>query len=78
MPAEEQSIPNSVHGPEPLDSESRLKAQKAANRQAIALLKSFLRDDPEEQAEAWEFLRSALDEDRPEGFELFPDAVNRP
>jgi hypothetical protein len=77
MSAEEQSLPNSEHGPESSDNENRLEAQKAANQKTIALLESYLCDDPEEQTTAWEFLKTALDEDRPVGFELFPDADNR-
>jgi hypothetical protein len=48
------------------------QAQK--NQAAIALLDSWLQDDedPSEQQQAWECLKSALDEDRLSDRPLFP------
>ena len=42
---------------------------------AIAeLMQELLRGDDAEQRETFEFLKNALDEDRPEGYKLFPRA----
>ena len=42
---------------------------------AIAeLMQELLRGDDVEQRETFEFLKKALDEDRPEGYKLFPRA----
>lgn len=46
------------------------------NRRAIEVLESWKNATPEEveeQKRAWEFLRKALDEDRPSHRELFPE-----
>ena len=39
---------------------------------AIALLQSWCEEDAEEQRETWEFLKTALDEDRLSDRKLFP------
>ena len=36
------------------------------------LLDEWMRGDEDEQRETFEYLRQALDEDRPEGYKLFP------
>ena len=41
-------------------------------RSAIALLRSWQHGDAEEQRDTWEFLKKALDEDRPSYRKLFP------
>ncbi len=41
-------------------------------RPAIEALNRFMEEDEEEQRETWEYLKKALDEDRPEGAKLFP------
>jgi hypothetical protein len=41
-------------------------------RSLILLLRSWQEGDAEEQRETWEFLRAALDEDRPSPRKLFP------
>jgi hypothetical protein len=41
--------------------------------QTLARLRSLHEGDPQEQRETWEFLRKALDEDRPAGRKLFPE-----
>ncbi|MBM3475163.1 MAG: hypothetical protein FJX75_18020 [Armatimonadetes bacterium] len=41
-------------------------------RSAIALLRSWQDGDAEEQRDTWEFLKQALDEDRPSYRKLFP------
>lgn len=41
------------------------------NKRALAVLESFLDDDPEERRETSEYLQKALDEDRPPGFRHF-------
>ncbi len=55
--------------------EAKLPGRKRPSRQvqsAIALLRSWQEGDAEEQRETWEFLRKALDEDRPSYRKLFP------
>lgn len=52
--------------------EARRDQQRVANKPAIELLGAFLRGDEAEQTRAWEYLKVALDEDRPEGSKLFP------
>jgi hypothetical protein len=54
--------------------EARLR-QVEENQEAIALLDSWANASEaeiEEQRETWEFLRKALDEDRPSYRKLFP------
>ena len=64
--------------PSPVDEaeEERRRLQIEKNQAAIALLDSWLNeDDPDiirEQRETWEFLKQALDEDRPAYRKLFP------
>jgi hypothetical protein len=41
-------------------------------RNLIELLRSWQEGDAEEQRETWEFLKAALDEDRPSRRKLFP------
>ena len=41
-------------------------------QRAIELLRKRSEEDPEEQRETWEYLRKALDEDRPSYRKLFP------
>ena len=56
------------------EEEARLR-QVEANQEAIALLDSWANASEaeiEEQRETWEFLRKALDEDRPSYRKLFP------
>jgi hypothetical protein len=48
-----------------------LAALRERNRAAIEVLDWLLEDDPAEQAETWRYLKAALDEDRPEGQQLF-------
>ena len=56
--------------------EERRRLQIEKNQAAIALLDSWLNeDDPDiirEQRETWEFLKQALDDDRPSYGKLFP------
>jgi hypothetical protein len=57
------------------DEEERRRRQILINQEAIALLDSWAEADDEEireQQETWEFLRRALDEDRPSYRKLFP------
>jgi hypothetical protein len=60
--------------PEIEDEERRRQREK--NQAAIDLLDSWLNEtDPDvirEQRETWEFLKKALDEDRPSYRKLFP------
>jgi len=46
---------------------------KMANRLALAaLLNEWMRDDEAEHRETFEALRRSMDEDRSEGYKLFP------
>lgn len=47
-------------------------ARTKRNRRAIALLRRWKEANDDEQRETWEFLKKALDEDRPSGRKLFP------
>ena len=62
--------PSEVDG----DEEERQR-QIAKNQPLIALLESWLdatEEEAEEQWETWEWLKRALDEDRPSDRKLFP------
>ncbi len=39
---------------------------------AIRVLESLDDEDPEEQRRAWEWMRDALNEGRPEGYKIYP------
>ncbi len=39
---------------------------------AIQVLESLDDEDPEEQRRAWEWMRDALNEGRPEGYKIYP------
>jgi hypothetical protein len=47
-------------------------ARKPDPAAVARLLDEWMRGDEAEQRETFEFLREALDEDRPEGYKLFP------
>lgn len=51
-------------------AEMELPATDAAS--AIALLQSWCDEDAQEQRETWEFLKTALDQDRLSDRKLFP------
>jgi hypothetical protein len=54
------------------DPQTRL-VQRQRNRAAIEALRRFRQsDDDGEQRETWDYLRQALDEDRPSYRKLFP------
>jgi hypothetical protein len=54
------------------NSESDERAERIRrNRRAVALLRKWRGADEDEQRETWEFLKKALDEDRPSGRKLF-------
>lgn len=57
------------------DQDDNERVQAKRNAGLTALLESWAVVSPDERAEqqdTWEFLRKALDEDRPEGSKLFP------
>lgn len=73
MPAQREPTPKPAPSIE-LDAEER-ERQIAQNQSLIALLDSWINADEEEiqdQKETWEFLKKALDEDRPSYRKLFP------
>ena len=49
-----------------------LPARKPDPATVARLLDDWMRGDEAEQRDTFEFLRRALDEDRPEGYKLFP------
>lgn len=49
-----------------------LESQKIKNQKALKVLQEIWDDDKEEQKETFDFLRTALDEDRPSYRKLFP------
>jgi hypothetical protein len=66
-----------ISEPQPADlfESSRVREQRRRNQSAIDLLDSWARadeDEIQEQKETWEFLRQALDEDKPSYRKLFP------
>jgi hypothetical protein len=54
------------------NEEQRRREQIRRNQAVIDLLNSWEEEDEEEQRETWEFLKRALDEDRPSHRKLFP------
>jgi hypothetical protein len=52
--------------------EDRRQEQIRRNQAALEMLREWDQEDPEEQRETWEFLKRALDEDRPGQRPLFP------
>lgn len=50
---------------------TELKTQQQKREQAIELLQSWREDDEQEQKETWEYLKIALDQDRPSDRKLF-------
>jgi hypothetical protein len=63
------------------EAEEQRRLQREKNQALIDLLRSWLDEtDPEvirEQRETWEFLKQALDEDRPSYRKLFPEGWDR-
>jgi hypothetical protein len=59
---------NAPHQISLTDDERRREQHLAIRR----LLTSFCEADSEEQRETWDFLKRALDEDRPADYKLFP------
>ena len=45
------------------------------NAAVIAVLDAFMKEDEQDQRETWEFLKQALDEDRPSYRKLFPKSL---
>lgn len=58
----------------PLDrhDDERCREQIRRNQAALEMLRDWDQEDPDEQRETWEFLKRALDEDRPGQRPLFP------
>jgi hypothetical protein len=52
--------------------EERRQEQTQRNQAALEMLHQWDQEDPDEQRETWEFLKRALDEDRPGQRQLFP------
>ena len=52
--------------------EERRQEQIRRNQAALDMLREWDQEDPEEQRQTWEFLKRALDEDRPGQRPLFP------
>lgn len=52
--------------------EQRRQEQIRRNMAALAMLREWDQEDPEEQHETWEILKRALDEDRAGQRKLFP------
>jgi hypothetical protein len=52
--------------------EERRQEQTQRNQAALEMLRQWDQEDPNEQRETWEFLKHALDEDRPGQRPLFP------
>lgn len=57
--------------PDRRDDERR-REQIRRNQAALEMLREWDQEDPEEQRETWEFLKRALDENRPGQRPLFP------
>lgn len=57
--------------PDTRDNE-RSREQLRRNQAALEMLREWDQEDPEEQRETWEFLKRALDENRPGQRPLFP------
>lgn len=67
--------PAGIESEEDSTEEERCRQQIRLNQPAIALLDAWAdvdEDEIAEQAETWEFLRQALDEDRLSARKLFP------
>jgi hypothetical protein len=56
----------------PALARQNLPARKPDPAAVAILLDQWMRGDEAEQRKTFEFLRRTLDEDRPEGFKLFP------
>ena len=54
------------------DESEKVELPAADTESAIALLQSWCDEDPQEQRETWEFLKTALDQDRLSNRKLFP------
>jgi hypothetical protein len=73
-------MPKVIEKDETLAKETKPQDENAAEMElpatnpesAIALLQSWCEEDAEEQRETWEFLKTALDEDRLSDRKLFP------
>jgi len=52
--------------------EERRQEQIRRNQAALEMLRQWDQEDPDEQRATWEFLKHALDEDRPGQRPLFP------
>ena len=67
-------MPNTNKHGEPSRVSARQESvypQKPAPTALAKLLDEWMREDDTDQRETFEFLRRALDEDRPEGYKLF-------
>ncbi len=54
------------------EREAKRQEQIRRNQGLIDLLDELEQEDPEDQRATWEFLKRALDEDRPSSRKLFP------
>jgi len=61
-----------VREPTDEEREARRQEQIRRNQALIALLDELEQEDPEEQRATWEFVKRALDDDRPSYRKLFP------
>jgi hypothetical protein len=57
--------------PSPLTRHERMPSRKSDSEALAKLMDEWMREDDSDQRETFEFLRRALDEDRPEGYKFF-------